>query len=221
LLGDDGALMLDLRLRSLKDRTLRPVVILLSRRVSAAPVTVASLAACLAAAVVAARGGRWLAVALWLVGRTLDGVDGMIARHRNEQSDLGGYLDMLADTIGYATVPIGIAVHRADGRVWTACAVLLASFYVNTMSWTYLAAIAEKRSAGAVHRGEVTTIHMPPGLIEGAETIVLFAVMLAWPGRVTVTFSVMAVLVGVTILQRVAWAIGHLRRIADANEHAS
>ena len=119
---------------------------------------------------------------------------------------LGGCLDLMGDTVGYAAVPLGVAAAHGDARVWAACAVLLASFYLNTMSWTLLSAIAEKRRVGAGTRGEQTTIHMPAGLIEGAETIVLFSLMLALPDQALASFWVMAMLVAVTILQRVGWA---------------
>ncbi len=129
---------------------------------------------------------------------------------RNRASDFGGYLDQLADTIGYAAVPIGIAVGQGSSRAYGACALLLATFYVNTLSWSYLSAIAEKRAEGAVAQIETTSIHMPSGLIEGAEKIVLFTVMLAIPAQAPVTFGLMAFLVVVTVLQRVAWAASHL-----------
>jgi phosphatidylglycerophosphate synthase len=204
--------MLDLRLRAIKDRALVPLARSIGHLVHPNAITALSLVACLSAAVLAAQGTEWPAVALWLIGRTLDGIDGLVARDRNQQSDLGGYLDMMADTVGYAAIPIGLAAHQGDTRAWAMCALLLASFYINTMSWTYLSAIAEKRSVGAEHRGEVTTIHMPSGLIEGTETIVLFAVMLAWPVHVVVWFPVMAALVMLTVLQRLAWAFRHVRQ---------
>ena len=71
--------------------------------------TGASLVACVLAGVSAAAGWRWASVVLWLSGRILDGLDGALARHRNTTSDLGGYLDMLGDTIGYAAVLLGVA----------------------------------------------------------------------------------------------------------------
>jgi phosphatidylglycerophosphate synthase len=204
--------MLDLRLRALKNRALVPLARPIGHLVHPNAITALSLVACVGAAVLAALGHRSSAVALWLIGRGLDGIDGLVARDRNQQSDLGGYLDMMADTVGYAAIPIGLAAHQGDTRAWAMCALLLASFYINTMSWTYLSAIAEKRSVGAEHRGEVTTIHMPSGLIEGTETIVLFAVMLAWPVHVVVWFPVMAALVMLTVLQRLAWAFRHVRQ---------
>ena len=148
---------------------------------------------------------------LWLVGRAADGLDGLVARRRRSASDLGGYLDMLGDTVGYAAVPLGVAVAAGDDVVWTACAVLLATFYVNTVSWTYLSALLEKRGNGVASSGEATSIRMPVGVIEGAETIVLLTVVLAWPATAAWLFALMAALVALTVLQRVRWAQGALR----------
>lgn len=188
-----------------------PAARVVAGRIGPGGLTVLSLAGGLGGGVAAGFGLRWQAVALWLLGRVFDGLDGAVAREGDRQSDLGGYLDMMADTIGYAAVPIGIATAQASSGTWTWCAVLLATFYVNTMSWTYLAAIAEKRGGGAGVTGERTTIHMPAGLVEGAETIVLFVLMLSFPDRAIWWFSAMAGLVGITVVQRVVWAVRNLR----------
>jgi phosphatidylglycerophosphate synthase len=202
--------MIDRRFRVAKDLVVEPVAARMAGRVPPMLLTLLAFLAGVGGGVAAGFGLRWLAVAVWLAGRVFDGLDGAVARRSRRQSDLGGYLDMLGDTIGYAAVPIGIAVWQDDTTVWIACAVLLAAFYVNTMSWTFLAAIAEKQGSGATEQGERTTIHMPAGLIEGAETIVFFTLMLALPGWATELFVVMSVLVAVTIGQRVVWAVRNL-----------
>jgi phosphatidylglycerophosphate synthase len=198
--------VIDGRLRGVKDRLVDPVAGRLPAGVSPGRLTLASLAVGLAAAALAAGGMRWWALAAWLVGRVLDGIDGAVARRRGCQSDLGGYLDLMGDTVGYTAIPLGIAISQHDARVWVACAVLLGSFYLNTMSWTLLSAIAEKRSRGATAHGERTTVHMPSGLVEGTETIVLFSLMLALPTQALVLFWAMATLVAITVVQRVVWA---------------
>lgn len=203
--------MIDRTLRATKDRLLAPVVDRLVGRVGPGWLTVLSLAFGVGGGVAAGFGGRWSAVALWLAGRVFDGLDGPVARANGAPSDLGGYLDMMADTAGYSAVPLGIAVAQADMATWAACAVLLAAFYLNTMSWTYLAAIAEKRGEGATAQRERTSVHMPTGLIEGTETIVFYVAMLAWPSGAPLLFGSMAGLVAVTIAQRLWWAAKALR----------
>ncbi|MEO6629025.1 MAG: CDP-alcohol phosphatidyltransferase family protein, partial [Aquihabitans sp.] len=150
------------------------------------------------------------AVAAWLIGRLLDGLDGPVARHRRAASDFGGYLDMVADTIGYAAVPIGVALGVDERRAWIAVAVLLGAFFINTISWSYLSAVLEKEGAGAAATGEMTTITMPPALVEGTETIVLFSLFIAFPQWSAGLFAAMAGLVSVNIGQRIAWARRHL-----------
>ena len=91
-------------------------------------------------------------------------------------------------------------------RHWAIAAALLATFYVNTVSLLLLSAILEKRSHGTTHSGETTTITLPPALIEGTETIVLFTLALAVPAWADTVFVVMALGVVVSVLQRASAA---------------
>jgi phosphatidylglycerophosphate synthase len=204
--------VIDQKLREAKDRAIDPVVRgLVALRVGAGWFTAAGLITSLAAGALAWRGLTWWALVAFLAGRVFDSVDGAVARHAGTASDLGGYLDQLADTIGYALVPLGLAAGAGTTAVWAGCAVLLASFYVNIVSWAYLSALAEKRGAGAAAQGSATSIVMPTGLVEGAETVALYTAMLAIPGWLPGWFWVMTGLVALTVVQRVVWAVRHLR----------
>ncbi|MCK7519029.1 MAG: hypothetical protein MZV64_15540 [Ignavibacteriales bacterium] len=101
---------------------------------------------------------------VWLCGfrnRVLDGLDGLLARMHDKQSDFGGYVDILTDFVVYAALPIGLVAGSPSNERYLALAFMLASFYVNTASWMYLAAILEKRSAR--DPDTQTTIVMPAG----------------------------------------------------------
>ena len=52
---------------------------------------------------------------------------------------------------------------------------------------------------------------MPPGLIEGAETIAFYTLFFLLPGQVAWLFGVMALLVFFTAGQRIWWAYRHVR----------
>ena len=203
--------MLDLRLRPIKERMAEPFAAVLARVVGPGALTLASLAVTLGAAGAAWAGLRWAALAGWLLGRLLDGLDGPVARRRGEASDFGGYLDVLADTVGYAAIPLGVAlgIDRTSG--WITLAVLLGVLWVNAISWTYLAAVLEKRGAGAAASGELTTVTMPPALVEGTETIVCYSAFVVFPGAAPWLFSAMAGLVAFNVAQRLVWASRHLR----------
>jgi phosphatidylglycerophosphate synthase len=215
--------VLDPLLRPLKDRALAPAAAAVGRRVHPNTLSLMGFGAgagCAAVLALAAPGpaARAAALGLWLLGRVLDGLDGAVARRQERQSDLGGYLDVMLDFIVYALVPVcatvGAARAAASGGeqpVWLWLAVLLGSFYVNAASWMYLSALLEKRRAGAAAHGEQTSITMPSGLIEGSETILVYALYILFPGTLVALFGVTALLVWVTIAQRAAWAARTLR----------
>ncbi len=141
--------MLDPLTRPIKDRLLDPLARALAMRVSANTVTLAALVMGIGAAVAAGRGNWITALLAWGVNRMLDGLDGSIARAKGLQSDFGGYLDILADFVVYASIPVAVAIRVADPRVWLSTCVMLASFYINAASWMFLSAVLEKRGAGA------------------------------------------------------------------------
>ena len=204
--------MLDSTLRPVKDTLLAPVANGPLRGVSPFAVSIAALAASIGAAFAAWQGLIVASIGLWLLGRTLDGLDGLLARTHGRQSDLGGLYDFLFDTIGYVAVPIGIAAGVDNRATWIATAIVLGSFYLNAVSLGHVAAVLEKRALGASGSGEPTSTTLPRGLIEGTETIVFFTVALAVPTGAWIVWVVMAAAGGLTVVERTHWVT---RRLAD------
>ncbi|MEA3336297.1 MAG: CDP-alcohol phosphatidyltransferase family protein [Chloroflexota bacterium] len=217
--------MLDDKLRAYKDQLLRPFVGLMGH-ISPNTITVMAMVVGLAAAGLAAGQMYLWALFLWLVSRILDGMDGLVARLRNQQSDFGGYLDMVTDSVVYAAVPIGLFLGNPTLELGISLAFLLGSFYVNLASWMYLSAILEKRNLGANTRGELTTVTMPAGLVGGAETILFYCAFFIWPGALLWLFLAMAALVVLGTLQRVWWANKNLpgplaRQVAETRKETA
>lgn len=195
--------MFDTPLRKVKDRVGTPLARRLSR-VSPITISLLGLIIALLAAWSAYRQIYLAALALWIFNRVFDGLDGLLARMHNKQSDFGGYVDILTDFVAYAALPIGLVAGSPSSERYLALAFLLASFYINTASWMYLAAILEKR---AQHGDDTqTTIIMPAGLIGGFETIIAFGVFTLFPAYLTTFYIIFAVLVFITIAQRLIWA---------------
>jgi len=48
-----------------------------------------------------------------IVDRVLDGLDGVVARQRNKQTDFGGYLDIILDFTVYSIIPVAIVFSHA------------------------------------------------------------------------------------------------------------
>ncbi|NJN17299.1 MAG: CDP-alcohol phosphatidyltransferase family protein [Oscillochloris sp.] len=201
--------MIDKLLRVPKEYVLTPLAAAL-RPVHPNVITVAACGLGLACGLAAAQGMAGLAIGLWAVNRVLDGLDGTLARMHNKQSDFGAYLDIVLDHLVYAAVPLGLAIAAGTTGVYLALAGLLISFYVNGATWMYLAALLEKRARGATASGEMTSVTMPGGLIEGAETVVFYTLFLLFPGILGPLFWLMAALTLLTATQRVVWAARHL-----------
>ncbi len=170
-----------------------------------------SLAFGLAAAALAYDRRYFSALLAWLLNRLADGLDGSLSRVHGRGTDFGGYLDILADLVVYAAVPIGLVLGSSPTRLSLLSLVaLLAAYYVNVASWMYLSAIQERNGRGASALGEQTAVTMSPGLIEGTETVLFYILFLVMPSRAAQLFLLMTALLMVTILQRVAWAWRHL-----------
>jgi phosphatidylglycerophosphate synthase len=186
-----------------KERVFAPLARLL---VVVAPVwfSVAGLLMGVATAVALWQQLYGLGLLFWFLNRVFDALDGSVARLRGEQSDFGGYLDILLDFATYALIPIGLAAGRPLTENLIALSFMLASFYVNAASWMYLAAVLEKKRHVPGHR--LTSVTMPVGIIGGTETIVLFTAFILFPQWQFWLFSLTAVLVTLTVVQRLVWA---------------
>lgn len=195
--------MLDSALRPVKDRLLAPLIGTRLGRVSPTLISAIGLVLTLAAAVAAWQQLTVIAVALWLAGRLADGIDGLVARASGRATDVGGLLDFVFDTIGYASIPLGLAFGLDTRTLWIATAVVLASFYLNAVSLGYVSALIEKRDQ---HGSSATSVVLPRGLVEGSETMVFFTAALALPDASPIIWSVMAAAVIVTAIERVRWA---------------
>lgn len=195
--------MLDQRLRIPKKWLMLP----LARRLKVSPnlVTGAGLLVGLAAAGAAALGEYRVGLGLWLGNRFLDGLDGEVASARGLQSDLGGYLDIMADLAVYAAIPVALVL-AAPQPPWLMLALLLAGFYINVGSWMYLSSILEKRGEGARAHSEETSVTMPTGLVEGAETVLFYTLFFLFPQHLGGLFALMGFLMLLTVAQRLRWA---------------
>lgn len=196
--------MLDSHLRPIIDPPLDRMGARLARRgVSANAVTLAGMALGLAAAGAIVAGLFVLALGLILASRLADGLDGAVARSRGV-TDFGGFLDIVADYVFYAAIPLAFVVldPAANG---VAGAFLLLSFYVNGGSFLGFAVLAEKARMRSERHG-VKTLYFTGGLLEGSETILFFVALCLFPAWFAPLAWVFGALCLVTALARVALA---------------
>lgn len=171
--------MLDARLRPLIDPVLgRAAAHLVRAGVGADALTIGGFAVGLAAAAAAASGRLWLALALLLVNRLADGLDGAVAR-ATRRTDRGAFLDIALDFAFYASMPLAFAVADPAANA-LAAAFLLAAFLANGAAFLAFAALAAQRGLETRAQG-VKSIYYVAGLAEGTETIAVFVAMCLWP----------------------------------------
>ena len=197
--------MLDGKVRQIIDPALdRMGGALAAAGVSANAVTFAGLATGLAAALLIAFEAYLAGLAVLLISRLADGLDGAVARHSGT-TDLGGFLDIVSDFAFYGAVPLGFVFADPAANA-VAGAVLLFSFYVNGASFLAYAIMAEKQGLTTMARGS-KSLYFTTGLAEGTETIAVFCAFCLFPTAFTPIAYVFAAICFVTAGARVLLAM--------------
>ncbi len=107
-------------------------------------------------------------LALFLLNRLCDGLDGAVAR-QTRPTDRGAFLDIAFDFMIYGLFPLGFALARPGANA-VAASCLLASFMGTGSSFLAFAVIAAKRGMVAAEFPR-KGIYYLGGLTEGTETI--------------------------------------------------
>lgn len=141
-------------------------------------------------------------LALLLLSRLMDGLDGAVARVTHP-TDRGGFLDITLDFLFYAAIPLAFAIADPAANALPA-AVLLAAFIGTGSSFLAFAAVAEKRQLHSVAFPD-KSFYFLGGLTEATETITAFAAMCLWPEWFPQIAYGFAVLCGITIALRIVW----------------
>ena len=176
---------------------------------SANAVTIIGAAIGLAALPTLAAQQYGFALALILVNRFLDGVDGTMARlGAIGPTDRGAFLDSVCDFLFYAAVPLGFALANPAQNALPA-AVLLASFIGTASTFLAFAAVAAKRGEQNPRYPNKGFYYLG-GFTEGTETILLFCAMCWWPQQFAWLAYGFAVACGITTLTRLYFGMKSL-----------
>ena len=157
-----------------------------------------------AAACVVVASQNWLLSLLpWLVNRLLDGLDGPVAR-RWAATELGGFLDIVADFSIYSGFVVAVAV--PDARL--ARVALLSASYISGTAFRALSSLLESRGTG--DRDE-RSLRFVGGLAQGTETVIVYVLFCLFPANAATIAWVLAAAVAITAVQRVAHGVRVLR----------
>lgn len=176
-------------------------------------ITVAGLVLGLGGAAAAATSWWGLALALWLISRVADGLDGPLARRRHASGSgatsglAGGFLDITSDFVVYGAFVVGVGIGWG-GSLLPFLAVLLA-YYLNGTAFLAFSSIAE-RSGDTIDDGR--SFSFLGGLAEGTETIIVHSLWVLLPGVAGPVAWVWAAIVGISVTQRIVGGYLTLKR---------
>jgi phosphatidylglycerophosphate synthase len=154
----------------------------------------------LAAVIVATGSLRWGAL-VWIASRVLDGYDGILARLSGRTSLFGGFLDISCDMLAYSAMAIAFAYAMpADRMLW-----LVVAGYVMVITTTLaLSSLLERADR---QLGGDRSIQFTPGLAEGGETTIVYALVALIPFASRYVLVVWLTLLALTIVQRLRLAV--------------
>lgn len=212
--------MIDRPLRRVLDRPLTAIAAVLDRPgITPDGLTLAGLGVGIGSAVAAALQWWGLAVALWLLSRVIDGLDGSLARRRRasaasgsatQTSEAGGYLDIVCDFVVYGATVFGVGIGVTTGfdAPWWPFVLVLLTYYVNGAAFLAFSSIAE-RTGRTLDDGR--SLSFLGRIAEGTETIVVHSLWMLLPMVAWQLAIVWAALVAVSAVQRMIVGYRSLR----------
>lgn len=200
--------MFDERARALLPRAAGPVVRLLARTgLTPNAVSLAAFAIGLVAAVLIAVKQPWIGIAVWIVSRVGDALDGILARDTGRASAFGGYLDITLDMGAYSAMVLGFAwVHPDLGVVWAAVLVGYILAITTTLALSNAAAALGRNVSDTDRTFQFTT-----GIAEAGETSVMYVLWVAVPAWLEPLAWIWAAMVFVAVIQR-TWLASRVLR---------
>ena len=129
-----------------------------------------------------------VALGLILASRIMDGLDGAVARHaaprsrhpqaKSQESDLGGYYDIVADFLFYSGIILAFAIGRPEHALMAAF--LIFCFVGTGSSFLAYAIVAAKQGRNHDAQGKKSFFYLT-GITEGSETILVLCLICVFP----------------------------------------
>ena len=199
--------MLDPIARKLIDKPLDAIATQISSKLSSNSITIIGFFIGILSFIAIIKGQFTLALIFLALNRLCDGLDGTVARHQTP-SDLGAYLDIIADFILWALLPLGFLLYAPQNAL--AAALLLSSFAMSMSAFLAFAMMAEKRGLSSDAQGQKSFYYLA-GLAEGTETIGFFALVMIKPDWFIPAALIFAALVFLSVIGRLIVSVTILR----------
>lgn len=154
-------------------------------------ITALGIIFCFIAVFAIINGNFYFAIIFIILNRLCDGLDGFFANDylkllssntkKTVHKAIGGFIDIVADFIFYATIPVGFALYNPDANA-VATSILLASFLGTGISFLAASIVnSQLPNKIAIKQKNHKSFFYAWGLMEGTETIAFFIVMCVLP----------------------------------------
>ena len=144
---------------------------------------------------------NWVALAIFIIASVTDFADGYIARHYNQITDFGKFMDPLADKM-LVMAAMCWFVQNGEMWGWVLALVLLREFAVSGMR---LVAVEQGKVIAAAWSGKIKT----------ASTMVGLCAMMALPGIDVLNWVVIIMIVATTLYSGVEYFIQNWKCLWD------
>lgn len=156
----------------------------------------------------------YAALALILASRFMDGLDGAVARHaaprsrhpgaKSQESDLGGYYDIVSDFLFYSGIILAFAIGRPEYALMAAF--LIFCFVGTGSSFLAYAIIAAKQGRSDDQSQGKKSFYFLTGITEGSETIFVLCLICVFPAWFDTISAIFGALCLMTTFGRVSQA---------------
>ena len=141
-----------------------------------------------------------IALFVFLLGRILDGVDGIIA-NKERITEFGGFIDIVFDLISYSLVPLAFILNDNSNAIFGS--ILLATFF-GTSSAFFGIAIFENNKF--IKRNPEKSFYHVGGFMGGAITIFFLSLMFLFPEKFNLIALIFSVLCILGTIERIFYA---------------
>ena len=143
---------------------------------------------------------NYIALFVFLLGRILDGVDGIIA-NKTRITEFGGFIDIVFDLISYSLVPLAFILKDNSNVIFGS--ILLATFF-GTSSAFFGIAIFENNKF--IKRNPEKSFYHVGGFMGGAITIFFLSLMFLFPEKFNLIALIFSVLCILGTIERIFYA---------------
>tara|TARA_B110001454_G_scaffold218991_1_gene249135 strand:- start:177312 stop:177908 length:597 start_codon:yes stop_codon:yes gene_type:complete len=141
------------------------------------------------------------AIAVWWLGRLLDGTDGIYARKTNQSSHFGAQLDILSDMAAYSAMIIGF--NFAFPELQSLWSIILLLYVLCITGALSLGNLQDKMNIPTQNnRG----LRLASGIAEGGETGIAYTLFLIFPEYIIFLARVWILILIVTVIARLILA---------------